>query len=88
MKIYVLQTRRPESGFPIAPNWLQIGKRAVTSQFSDMTPSSIFSRCFAAFVKFSYWPKLHVTIITGSGVITISFYKGLTRNPEITNTSV
>ena len=40
MKIQVLQTMHP--GFQIAPNWLQIGKMAMTSQFSDMTSSSIF----------------------------------------------
>ena len=33
---------RPESGFQIAPNWPQIGKTAMTSQFSGMTSSSIF----------------------------------------------
>ena len=38
MKIQVLQTMRPESGFQIAPNWLQMGKRAI----SDMTSSSNF----------------------------------------------
>ena len=27
----------PESGFQIAPNWFQIGKMAITSQFSEMT---------------------------------------------------
>ena len=31
---------------------------------------------FASLVKFSYWSKFHVNIITGSGVMTISFYKG------------
>ena len=38
-------------------------------------------------VKFSYWSKFHVNIITGSGIKTI-FFKGLTRNPEIGNTPV
>ena len=33
---------RPESGFQIAPNWPQIGKIAITSQFYDMTSSSNF----------------------------------------------
>ena len=47
-----------------------------------------FWRCFVSFFKFSYWPKFHVNIITGSEIITISFYKGLTRNPEIGNTPV
>ena len=39
---------------------------------------------FVFLVKFRYWFKFHVNIITGSGVITIS----LTRNPEIGNTPV
>ena len=47
-----------------------------------------FWRCFVFLVKFSYWSKFHFNIITGSGVMTISFYKGLTRNPEIGNTPV
>ena len=38
------------------------------------------------FVKFSYWPKFYVNIITGSGVVTIFFYKELSRIPEIGNT--
>ena len=41
--------------------------------------------CFF-FVKFSHWTKFYVNIITGSRVMTISFYKGLIRNPEIGNT--
>ena len=56
----------------------------MTSRFSEMTPSSIFSD----FALFSYWSKIHANIITSSGVITISFYKGLTRNSEIGNTPV
>ena len=47
-----------------------------------------FWRCFVSLVKFSYWSKIHVNIITGSGIMTIFFYKGLTRNPEIGNTPV
>ena len=43
----------------------------------------LFWRCFVFFVKFSYWSKFHVNIITGSGVMTIFFYKGLTWNPKI-----
>ena len=42
-----------------------------------------FWRCFVSLVKFSYWSKFHVNIITGSGVMTIFFYKGLTWNPKI-----
>ena len=47
-----------------------------------------FWRRFVSLVKFSYWSKFYVKIITGFGIITIFFYKGLTRNPEIGNTRV
>ena len=47
-----------------------------------------FWSCFIYLVNFSYWSKFHINIITGSGVMTISFYKGLTRNPEIRNTPI
>ena len=47
-----------------------------------------FWPCFVSLVKFSYWSKFHVNIITGSGIMTIFFCKGLTRNPEIGNTPV
>ena len=59
----------------------------VTSQFADMTSPSIFL-CFVSLLKFSYWSKFHVNIIAGSGVMTIFFYKGLSRNPEIGNTPI
>ena len=49
---------------------------------------NFFWRCFVSLVKFSYWSKFHVNIIIGSGIMTIFFYKGLTRNPEIGNTHV
>ena len=39
-------------------------------------------------VTFSYWSNFPVNIITGSGIMTIFFYKKLTRNPEIGNTPV
>ena len=45
-------------------------------------------RCFVSLVKFSHWSKFPVNIITGSGITTIFFYKGLTRNPEIGNSPV
>ena len=50
--------------------------------------AKVFGRCFVSLFKFSYWSKFHVNIITGSRITTIFFYKGLTRNPEIRNTSV
>ena len=47
-----------------------------------------FWRCFVSLVKFSYWSKFHVNIVTGSQIMTIFFCKGLTRSPEIRNTPV
>ena len=53
-----------------------------------MTSASIFLKsCFVSPVKFNYWSRFHVNIITGSVVI-IFFNKGLTKNPEIGNTPV
>ena len=45
-------------------------------------------RCFVSLVNFSYLSNFHANIVTGSGVMTIYFYKGLTRNPKIRNTPV
>ena len=53
----------------------------------DVT-DKLFWRGFVTIVKFSYWSKFHVNIITGSAVITISFYKRLTKNTEIVNKPV
>ena len=47
-----------------------------------------FWRCFVFLSKFSYRSKFHVNIITGSEIITIFYYEGLTRNPGIGNTPV
>ena len=59
-----------------------------TSQFFDMTSASNFSDAVFSLMKFSYWSKFHVNTITSSEVMTIFFYKGLTRNLEIANTPV
>ena len=47
-----------------------------------------FWRCFVSLVKFSYWSKCYVNVITGSGVMKIFLCKRLTRNPEIGNTRI
>ena len=40
-------------------------------------------------LRFSYfWSKFYVKVTSSSGVLTIFFYKGLTRNPEITSKPV
>ena len=48
----------------------------------------LFWPCFVSLVKFSYWSKSHVNIISDSGIMTSFFYKGSTKNPEIGNTPV
>ena len=55
----------------------------MTSEFADMTSSSNFLTFFVSLIKFSYWSKFQANFVTGSGIMTISFYKGLNRNPEI-----
>ena len=45
--------------------------------------SQLFWYYRVSLVKCSYWSKLQVNIITGSGDSTIFAYKGLIRNPEI-----
>ena len=57
----------------------------MTSQFAAMTSLSFFCHYFLSLVKFIYWSMFNINIITGSGVMTIFFHKGLTRNPEIGN---
>ena len=49
---------------------------------------NFFLRCLVSLVRFSYWSKFPANVITGSGVMTIFFYKVLTRNPVIENTRV
>ena len=48
-----------------------------------MTSSSYFFYVVFSLVEFSYWYKFNISIIIGFGIMTIFFYKGLTRNPEI-----
>ena len=58
----------------------------MTSQFSDMASSSkVFD---VVLFLFSYWSRVHVNIITVSGVVAVFFYKRLTWNSEIRNTPV
>ena len=77
-----------KSGFRIAPNWLQIGKMIMTSQFPTWRHRRFF------------WCRffLLLSLVTGPSFISKSsrvlelwqffFYKGLTRNSEIRNTPV
>ena len=73
-------------------SWPKIGQKSEKWQWRHNFPEwrhhNNFLSCFLSLAKFSYWSKFHVNIITGFGIITIFFYKGLTRNPEIGNTPV
>ena len=79
----VLHIMRPESGFRIAfglainlknDNNVTICQRDIIFHF--------FWGCYFSLVKFSYCSKFHANVITGSGVMTIFVYKGLTRHLE------
>ena len=54
---------RPESGFRNAPNWPWIGKMTMTSQFADMTSSSIFFDVVLFFLS---------SLVTGPNFMSIS----------------
>ena len=75
-----------------ASKLVQIGRKLEKWQcrhnFPKWSHRQIFWHCFVSLVKLSCLSKFHVNFITGSRVMTISFYKGLTRNPEIGNTPV
>ena len=71
-------------GSEFAVNW----KMAITSQFSDMMSSSTFLTLLCFSCQVQLLNKFHVNIINGSGVMTVSFYKGLIRNLEIGDTPV
>ena len=76
------------SGFQIAPNWPYIKKWQWHHSLVTGRHRQFFWCCRVSLVKFSYWSKFHVNIITDSRDMTIFFYKRLTRNPEIENTFV
>ena len=77
------QIRLPDCS-KLAVNWKNCND--VTIFWHDVMVN--FLTFFFFLVNFSYWSKFHVNIITGSRVMTISFYKELTRNSKIGNTPV
>ena len=81
---YASEIRIPDCS-KLAVNWKNQNDVTI-SQHNIIV--SFFQYCFISLVKFSYWFKFHVNIVTGSGVRTILFCKRLTRNPEIKNTLV
>ena len=64
---------------------LDCSKLDVNQQNGNDVIIRFFDVFFVSLVNFSYWCKFHISIITGSGVMTISFYKQLTRYPETRN---
>ena len=79
---------RPESSFRMAANWPQIEKNNDVTICRYDVCRHFFWSCRVFLVRFSYWSKFHVNIMTGYGVMTIFVYKGLTRSPEIGNIHV
>ena len=75
-----------------ASRLLQIGQNSEKWQWRHNLPIWLprqhFWCCFVSLVKFSFWSNFHVNIITGFGIMTIFFYKRLTRNLEFRNTPV
>ena len=67
---------------------LQINRKLEKWQCRHKVIVNFFWRFYVSLAKFSYWSQSHVSIVTVSGVMTISFYKGFTRNLEIGNTPV
>ena len=53
----------PESGFQIAPNWPNIGKVTMTSQFPDMTLSPYFFDVVLFFLS---------SLVTGQSFMSVS----------------
>ena len=80
-KFFRLSNRNP------APTLVQIGQKSEKLLWRHYYPTwgerQTFWHFFVSLIKLSYFSKFHVNIITGSGIMTVFFYKGLTRNPEI-----
>ena len=68
--------------------WLLIGRKLNKNNDVTWSHFHLFWRCFVSVVKFSYWFKFHLNIITSFGVMIIFFSMTLTRNREIGNTPV
>ena len=60
----------------------------MTSQFGDMTPSSIFINVSVFLLSSLVTGPGFLLICTGSEEMIIFVYNGLTRNPEIGNIPV
>ena len=72
------------------PDVCKIGHKSEKRHWCHNLPTWPDRQIFfhVSLVKFSFWSKFLVNIMTGSGVMRIFVYKELTRNPEIRNTPV
>ena len=79
----------PHSGFRIVSNWPKIWKITMTSQLVNMKPSSIFLVVVSSLLSsLVTGPSFMSTSSRYHRIMTIFFYRILTRNPEIGNTPV
>ena len=83
-----MQTLCPESSLQTAANWPEIRKMTMTSQFSDMTSTSNFFDVALFLLKSLVTSRSLMSISSLVLELWLFFYKGLTRNPEIGNTTV
>ena len=72
-----------KSGFRIVPNrpWIE-KKRQRSHNLPTWRHRQFFWRYRVSFVKFSYWSKFHVNVITGSTVITTFPFEEMTRTKK------
>ena len=69
---------RPESGSKLVKN--QKFHNDITIFWHDINVK-FFWRWRVSLIKFSYWFKFHINVITGSGVMAIFVYKGFDQEP-------
>ena len=73
-----------------ASGLFHIGRKLGNWQWYEKLPTwrylQAFLTLFSFLVRFSYWPRFHVNIIIGSGIMATSFYERLTKNPKVKNT--
>ena len=74
---YAFEIRLPDCS-KLAINWKNGNDVTI---FWNGVIVKFYWQCFVSLVKLSYWFKFHINIMTGSGVMTILFFKGVTRNP-------
>ena len=69
-------------------DWYKLAKYRKNGNDITAFWHTVIWRCFVSLASFSYRSKFCVNIITDSGLMTIFFYKVLTRNLWMRNTTV